>query len=73
MTFTLYVAENCHQCAEVSQWVRENTGVSILNVDLDGAKPPIPTFIFPALFQNDGLKAYGEDIIPILKRNLGVA
>jgi hypothetical protein len=73
MTFKLYIAENCHQCALVSKWVKENTEVSILNVDLDGVKPPIPTFIFPALFQNDGLKAYGEDIIPILKRNLDIA
>lgn len=73
MTFKLYIAENCHQCAQVSEWVRDNTDVSILNVDLDGVKPPIPTFIFPALFLNEGLKAYGEDIIPILKRNLDLA
>jgi hypothetical protein len=73
MTFTLYIAENCHQCPQVAQWVKDNTQVPILNVDTDGAKPPIPTFIFPALFQNEGLKAYGEDIIPILKRNLDVA
>lgn len=70
MSLTLYVADNCHQCAQVSEWVSENSDLRILNVDKGEGNPPIPTFIFPALFDGDGLKAYGEDIIPLLKRIL---
>lgn len=64
---TLYIAENCHQCAEVSGWVKENSPETIItNVDKGGDKPPISIFIYPALFEGDGLIAYGEDIVPFL-------
>jgi hypothetical protein len=70
MSRVLYVAENCHQCALVGGWVREHTDIEIKNVDTGTERPPIQIFIYPALFENDGLKAYGDDIIPLLKRNL---
>ena len=70
MSLTLYVADNCHQCAQVSEWVKANSSVTILNVDKGEGNPPFPVFIFPALFENDGLKAYGEDIVPALKHLL---
>lgn len=65
---TLYIAENCHQCSEVSGWVKENSPKTLIsNVDQAGEMPPISIFIFPALFEGDGLIAYGEDIIPFLR------
>jgi hypothetical protein len=70
MNLTLYVAYNCHQFAQVKEWIKANTTIAVKNVDLAEGTPPIPTFIFPVLFQGDGLKAYGEDIIPVLKRLL---
>lgn len=63
----LYIADNCHQCDMVSDWVRNNTDIAIINLDHDEHDPPISIFIFPALFENNELKAYGEDIIGALK------
>ena len=65
---TLFIAENCHQCAEVSHWVVEHSAdTRITNVDNGEDGPPIVTFIYPALFEDDRLIAYGEDIIPYLR------
>jgi glutaredoxin len=65
---TLYIAEDCHQCAKVTDWINEHSReIVIENVDKGGGQPPITTFIYPALFENDGLMAYGEDIIQYLK------
>ena len=59
-----------HQCAMVKDFVK-NSGVKtdIFNVDLSGAKPPVDTFVYPALFVDSKLIAYGEAIINTLKDN----
>jgi hypothetical protein len=42
-----------------------NSGVEtdIYNVDLQNVKPPMDIFVYPALFMDSKLVAYGEDII----------
>lgn len=50
----LYVAENCHQCQEVIDGLKElNIDLQIENVDKGGEKPPIDVFAFPALFKGE--------------------
>jgi glutaredoxin len=66
----IYVANGCHQCDMVKDFVRESgLEVDIYNVDLQQANPPLDVFVYPALFVNAQLVAYGEDIIDYLKNN----
>ena len=67
----IYVAERCHQCGMVKDFVDES-GVStdIHNVDTSDAKPPKDVFVYPAMFLGEELIAYGEDIIDYYKNNL---
>lgn len=69
MSYTLFVAENCHQCAEVLTGL-ENRSIKIktVNVDKEQAKPPIEVFAFPVLFKNDILMRYGSDILDFFDR-----
>lgn len=62
--YTLYIAENCHQCAEVVHYLNEtNVTYSKINVDTsEEGKPPIQIFAFPALFKDGELIGYGTDI-----------
>ena len=68
---TIYVANKCHQCKMVKDFVL-NSGVEtdIFNVDLSSAKPPIDIFVYPALFVDKKLIAYGEDIIDYFEKQL---
>jgi hypothetical protein len=69
MTYTLFIAENCHQCQEVLDGINElQLKIEIINVDLDQKKPPIDVFAFPALFNGDILLRYGSDILAYLKK-----
>ena len=64
MIYTLYVAENCHQCQEVVDGLKEmNIELQINNVDTGDPQPPIDVFAFPALFKDDILLRYGSDIL----------
>lgn len=64
MIYTLYVAENCHQCQEVVDGLKEmNIELQINNVDTGDSQPPIDVFAFPALFKDDILLRYGSDIL----------
>ena len=67
----IYVANRCHQCGLVKDFVK-NSGVDtdIYNVDLSTAKPPIDIFIYPALFVDSKLIAYGEDIISYFEEQI---
>jgi len=69
MRYTLYVGENCHQCADVLEFMEsEQIEFEKINVDHTDKKPPIPLFAFPALFENEELMCYGSDIINYLKK-----
>ncbi len=64
MKITLYTGNNCHQCKEVIDFLNDKKiNFQEINIDENKNKPPIPLFVFPALFINDQLKAYGVDIV----------
>tara|TARA_R110000868_G_scaffold9097_12_gene46030 strand:- start:604 stop:834 length:231 start_codon:yes stop_codon:yes gene_type:complete len=68
MKYTLYVGENCTQCANVINYLVENNiSYKTINVDLDSEKPPISIYAYPALFEGQNLLRYGTDIISYLK------
>ena len=64
MFYKLYIANHCSQCSNVLDYV-ERKGIEclIINVDDEGDQTPKPVFIYPVLFLNDQLLAYGLDII----------
>lgn len=68
---TIYLANRCHQCEMVKTFV-EKSGVDadIYNVDVTNKKPPVDVFVYPALFVDSKLIAYGEDIITYFKNQL---
>lgn len=67
MTYTLFVADDCHQCDEVADFVRAKyPEVDIIDIDHSTLRPPADTFVFPALFDQEQLLAYGQDIIAYL-------
>ena len=64
MKYTLYIGNNCHQCAEVVKYMEDNMlEFKKINVDESDSEPPIPIFAFPALFEEKELIGYGTDII----------
>lgn len=67
MSYILYTGNNCHDCAEVVKTM-ELAGLSFkaINVDESVEQPPVFTFVFPALFENGELKAYGRDVMRYL-------
>lgn len=67
----IYIANRCHQCGMVKDFVK-NSGVEtdIHNVDLSNAMPPKDIFVYPVLFIGSDLIAYGEDIISYYKNKL---
>ena len=64
MSYTLFVAENCHQCGDVISFLDKKEVVyRKVNVDLTGEEPPVKIYAFPALFEDDELLCYGTDIM----------
>lgn len=64
---TIYLADDCHQCQVVSDYI-SNSGLTIEVVKLTGkAMEESGLFVFPAMKQGDKVVAYGEDIIPRLE------
>jgi glutaredoxin len=62
--YTLYVSNDCSQCDNVLDYIkRKNIECLVVNIDDEGDSPPEPVFIYPVLFLNDELLAYGLDII----------
>ncbi|MFC2175775.1 glutaredoxin domain-containing protein [Bacteroidota bacterium] len=67
----VYISNRCHQCGMVKKFVKEfGIDAKIYNVDLRNAKPPVDIFVYPALFVDEQLVAYGEDIIAYFKERL---
>lgn len=68
MIYTLYTGNNCHQCKAVVDFlVDKKVSYKEVNIDEDGVEPPVKLFVFPALFKENTLIAYGIDIIDALK------
>ena len=69
MIYTLYIAENCHECEEVTDYISASgIELTIINVDKQDEKPPIQVFAFPALFKGDILLRYGSDIMEFFEK-----
>lgn len=67
--FTLYVNNHCPSCKVVAEYIKRNAlACDVVNIDLSEQEPPLDLMVFPALFQNSRLLAYGEDIITRLSR-----
>lgn len=67
----IYVANGCHQCGLVKNYItKSGVDVDIYNVDLTTKTPPISVFVYPALFVDSKLIAYGEDIIDYFEKRL---
>ncbi len=69
MSYTLYTGNNCTQCKAVIDFlIAQGVSYEEVNIDEGDKKPPVKLFIFPALFKNNTLIAYGVDIIDALKK-----
>jgi glutaredoxin len=63
MSYTLFVGDNCHECAEVIAFLeQENFEHRQVNIDHEEEKPPLEIFVYPALFKGKELICYGSDI-----------
>ncbi len=60
---TVYICRNCPSCQRVVDYIQKNNvKCEVVNVS-DGAQKAPEVGIFPALYINDKLKAYGNDIL----------
>ena len=68
MTACVYICYNCPVCERIVEHLKnEHPEVKVVNVQDE--KPDIPRIqIFPALFFDDKLVAYGDDIKAKLSR-----
>lgn len=67
----IFVANRCHQCGMVKDFVKKSgVDTKIYNVDLQNVTPPMDIFVYPALFIDSKLVAYGEDIIEYFNEKL---
>ena len=63
----IYLANDCHECELIEQYLNENN-IYIKTKTLTKEEwTEKGLFIFPSLFQNDNVVAYGNDIITFLK------
>ena len=68
MTYTLYISNDCPACDRVMDYVNQNNiQHNLVNVQDPGKDPVEGVLIYPALFHNDALQAYGDDIIAWLQ------
>jgi hypothetical protein len=73
MSFTLYIANNCNGCKKVLEFIQyNNICCTIINCDEDEGLPPLDILIFPALFRQENLIAYGADINTSLEKELKI-
>lgn len=67
----IYIANSCHQCGIVKEFVRKSAvDTDIYNVDLQNVVPPMDVFAYPVLFIDSKLVAYGADIISYYENKL---
>jgi len=68
MKYTIYINDHCIGCDKVLEFLeKENIDCTVINVEKDGPAPEVNLLVFPALFIDKRLIAYGEDIIDKLK------
>jgi len=60
--FQVYTVSDCDSCDRVIVYLETN-GIDCKIVKCEDEKPNLPILVFPALFYNDRLIAYGDDII----------
>lgn len=69
MSYQLYITSNCHECeyvlSKLAKWTKI---VEVLNVDDRDLETPIPVFVYPAIFKDKLLIAYGSDILEYLEK-----
>lgn len=71
MKYNLYIGKECHECQTVVEFMKVNQiDFRKIHVHKGGEAPPIEIFIFPALFVEDRLIAYGTDIVNYLEKKL---
>ena len=68
MNARIYIRFNCPACERIATAVRDNDlDAHLINVQLE--KSNIPRIqIFPALYIDGELKAFGDDILQMLKK-----
>ena len=67
--FTVYVNNHCPACRLVTEYINQNAlKCEVVNIDLEDKNPPVDLWVFPALFEDSRLLAYGEDIIERLQQ-----
>lgn len=60
--YRIYTISDCQSCDRIIDYVKSK-GIDCKIVNCEREKPNLAIFIFPALFYNDSLLAYGDDII----------
>jgi len=71
MSYILYTANNCHGCAlVVNELEAKGNKLETYNVDESEERPPIYVVVYPALFENGELVAYGQDILRYFEKKL---
>lgn len=64
MSYTTYIGNDCHECDEVVDFIKNNNiETRIVNIDQEDETPPQKIYIRPALFKGNDIVAYGSDII----------
>lgn len=68
MNSTVYICHNCPSCERITNYIIENNvKCEVVNIS-DNSKKDVPVVnIFPALYVNNKLKAYGNDILERIK------
>lgn len=68
MNFILYITNDCPACERVLEYiVNRNIQHELINISDPGKNPVDGVLVYPALFSNNSLKAYGDDIITWLE------
>lgn len=62
MGYSLYTTDHCHACSVVLEFV-EQESIKIEVYPTDRKDRPHDAFVFPALFKDERLIAYGDDDI----------
>jgi glutaredoxin len=69
MSYIVYVSNHCAGCKTVMNFLSESQiDCQVINVDNNNVPVPENIFIFPALFKQEKLIAYGDDIINHLSK-----
>ncbi|MGD1847770.1 MAG: hypothetical protein ACFB10_20450 [Salibacteraceae bacterium] len=65
----MYISNHCPSCKVVAEYINTNSlACKVVNVDSQSESPPVDLWVFPALFEDKRLLAYGDDIIIRLSR-----